>query len=51
MPMEDIDKNEVSDEGISDDEDLMMREVVQGDADHFLLHPYLTEIFRNGDNF
>ena len=32
MPMEDIDKNEVSDEGISDDEDLMMREVVQGDA-------------------
>ena len=31
--MEDIDKNEVSDEGISDDEDLMMREVVQGDAD------------------
>ena len=35
MPMEDIDKNEVSDEGISDDEDLMMREVVQGDADLF----------------
>lgn len=29
MPMEDIDKNEVSDEGISDDEDLMMREVVR----------------------
>ena len=36
--MEDIDKNEVSDEGISDDEDLMMREVVQGDADLFFLH-------------
>ena len=51
MPMEDIDKNEVSDEGISDDEDLMMREVVQGDADLFCLHHYLSEVFRNGDNF
>ena len=30
---EDIDKNEVSDNGISEDEDLMMREVIQGDAD------------------
>ena len=51
MPMEDIDKNEVSDEGISDDADLMMREVVQGDADLFFLHHYLSEVFRNGDNF
>ena len=51
MPMEDIDKNEVSDEGISDDEDLMMREVVQGDAGLFFLHHYLSEVFRNGDNF
>ena len=51
MPMEDIDKNEVSDEGISDDEDLMMREVVQGDADLIFLHHYLSEVFRNGDNF
>ena len=51
MPMEDIDKNEVSDEGISDDEDLMMREVVQGDADLFFLLHYLSEVFRNGDNF
>ena len=51
MPMEDIDKNEVSDEGISDDEDLMMREVVQGDAYLFFLHHYLSEVFRNGDNF
>ena len=49
--MEDIDKNEVSDEGISDDEDLMMREVVQGDADLFFLRHYLSEVFRNGDNF
>ena len=51
MPMEDIDKNEVSDEGISDDEDLMMREVGQSDADLFFLHHYLSEVFRNGDNF
>ena len=50
MPMEDIDKNEVSDEGISEDEDLMMREVVQGDADLCFLHHYLSEVFRNGDN-
>ena len=49
--MEDIDKNEVSDEGISVDEDLMMREVVQGDVDLFFLHHYLSEVFRNGDNF
>ena len=50
-PMEDIDKNEVSDNGISEDEDLMMREVIQGDADLCYLHHYLSEVFRNGDNF
>ena len=33
--MEDIDKNEVSDNGISEDEDLIKREVIQGDADLF----------------
>ena len=50
--MEDIDKNEVSDNGISEDEDLMMREVIQGDADLcYLHHHYLSEVFRNGDNF
>ena len=36
--MEDIDKNEVSDNGISEDEDLIKREVIQGDADLFYLH-------------
>ena len=51
MPMEDIDKNEVSDNGISEDEDLMMREVIQGDADLCYLHHYLSEVFRKGDNF
>jgi len=50
-PMEEIDKNEVSDNGISEDEDLMMREVVQGDADLCYLHHYLSEVFRKGDNF
>ena len=50
-PMEDIDKNEVSDNGISEDEDLMMREVIQGYADLCYLHHYLSEVFRKGDNF
>ena len=49
--MEDIDKNEVSDNGISEDEDLMMREVIQGDADLCYLHHYLSVVFRKGDNF
>ena len=44
-------KNEVSDNGISEDEDLIKREVIQGDADLFYLHHYLSEVFRKGDNF
>ena len=51
MPMEDIDKNEVSDDGISDEEDLLMREVIQGDTDLYYLHHYLSEVFQKGDNF
>ena len=47
--MEDIDKNEVSDNGISEDEDLIKREVIQGDADLFYLHHYLSEVFRRND--
>ncbi len=46
MPMEDFDKNETS-RAISD-EDLIMREVIQGDADLCYLHHYLSEIFRKG---
>ncbi|WP_295957927.1 hypothetical protein [uncultured Alistipes sp.] len=49
--MEDIDKNEVSDDGISDEEDLLMREVIQDDAELYYLHHYLSEVFQNGDNF
>lgn len=48
--MEDMD-HEVSDNEISEDENLMMREVIQGDADLFYLHHYLTEVLRDGDNF
>ena len=40
-----------SDNGISEDEDLIKREVIQGDADLFYLHHYLSEVFRKGDNF
>lgn len=46
--MEDIDKNEVSDNGISEDEDLMMREVIQGDADLCYLHHYLSKSSEKG---
>ncbi len=49
--MENMDNNEVLNNGISDDEDLVMREVIQEDADLCYLHHYLSEIFRNGDNF
>ena len=40
-----------SDDGISDEEELLHREVIQGDADLYYLHHYLSEVFRNGDNF
>ncbi|MEG0807898.1 MAG: hypothetical protein RR410_06040 [Alistipes sp.] len=49
--MEEIDKDEISNNGISDEEDLLMREVIQGDADLFYLHHYLSEVLRKGDNF
>ena len=46
--MEDIDKNEVSDDGISDEEDLLMREVIQGDAELYYLHLTSRKFFRMG---
>ena len=49
--MEDIDKNEVSDNGISEDEDLMMREEIQRDADLCFLHHNLSEVFLKAHNF
>ncbi len=47
--MEDIDTNVFSLNGISEDEELMMREVIKDDADLYFLHHYLSESFRNGD--
>lgn len=49
--MEDIDKNEVADNAISEEEDMMMKEVIQDDADLFYLHHYLSDMLRSGDNF
>ncbi len=45
MPMEDIDQ-EVSKKALSEDDELLMREVFQDDADLFYLHHYLSDIFR-----
>ncbi len=47
--MEELDKSSVSDNDISDDEILLMREVIQDDADLYFLNHYLAEVFRNGD--
>ena len=49
--MEDIDKNEVADNAISEEKDMMMKEVIQDDADLFYLHHYLSDMLRPGDNF
>lgn len=46
-----MDTNDGLNNGIFEDEDLLMREVVQGDADLCYLHHYLSEIFRKGDDF
>lgn len=44
--MEEID-HEVSNKTTSfDDEELLMNEVVRGDADLFYLHHYLADVFR-----
>jgi len=45
--MEDLDKNDRVSNDISDD-DLLMREVIQGEADLFYLHHYLSEVYRKG---
>lgn len=47
LPMEDFDKNDRVSNDISDD-DLLMREVIQGEADLFYLHHYLSEVYRKG---
>ena len=45
--MEDIDKDDLVSNGTSED-DLLMREVIQGEADLFYLHHYLSEVYRKG---
>ncbi|MBQ6882047.1 MAG: hypothetical protein IJN55_05730 [Alistipes sp.] len=47
MPMEEMDHDTLH--AISEDEELLMREVIQGDADLCYLHHYLTELYRQGD--
>ncbi|MDE6046719.1 MAG: hypothetical protein K2G10_05425 [Alistipes sp.] len=49
--MEDIDKNEISESAVSEDDELMMKEVIQGDADLYFLHHYLSDVLRPGDDF
>lgn len=44
--MEQMDNNEVSYD--NSDDDLLMQEVVQDDADLYFLHHYLSEVFRKG---
>lgn len=46
--MEDMDY-EKQFSAISDDDELLLREVIQGDAELFMLHHYLSEVFRPGD--
>ena len=51
LPMEDIDKTDVSNTAISEDDELMLKEVIQEDADLYYLHHYLSEVLRPGDDF
>ncbi|MDE5708190.1 MAG: hypothetical protein K2L09_00295 [Alistipes sp.] len=49
--MEDLDTTEISDRAISEDDELMLKEVIQGDADLYFLHHYLSDVLRPGDEF
>jgi len=46
--MEDIDHDKLINT-ISDDDELLMREVFQGDHELFLLHHYLSDVLGQGD--
>ena len=48
--MEDVDKNEFSDNAVSEDEDLMMKEVICDDPELCFLHHYLSDVFRNSES-
>ncbi|MDO4758047.1 MAG: hypothetical protein Q4A18_02140 [Rikenellaceae bacterium] len=45
--MEDFDNDKLN--AISDDDELLMREVFQGDHELFMLHHYLSDVLRQGD--
>ncbi len=47
--MEEFDKRDFTNNVVSDEEDLLMNEVVRDDADLYYLHQYLTEVFRKGE--
>ncbi|MDE5851593.1 MAG: hypothetical protein K2M66_03355 [Alistipes sp.] len=47
--MEEFDKRDFTNNVVSDEEDLLMNEVVQDEADLYYLHHYLTEVFRKGE--
>ena len=49
--MEELDTKDITDQQISDEEELILSEVIKGDADLFYLHHYLTEIFQKGNHF
>lgn len=50
MPMEELDKRDFTNNVLSDEEDLLMNEVIQNDSELYYLHHYLTEVFRKGEN-
>lgn len=45
--MEDFDNDKLN--AIFDDDELLMREVFQGDHELFMLHHYLSDVLRQGD--
>ena len=47
--MEEFDKRDFTNNVVSDEEDLLMNEVVHDEADLYYLHHYLTEVFRKGE--
>lgn len=47
--MEEFDKRDFTNDVVSDEEDLLMNEVVRDEADLYYLHHYLTEVFRKGE--
>ncbi|MDE5691134.1 MAG: hypothetical protein K2N02_00610 [Alistipes sp.] len=49
--MEDIDKNDVSERSGSDEDELLLSEVIQGEPDLYYLHHYLSDVLRPAEDF